>query len=83
MALCNPYRPRINLRAKTGHKSVLLLGVCKHCFSYSSFQNPVVSIQSKIPLYTVMEGQILKLRLQYFGHLMRRLPGKDLDVGKM
>ena len=30
-----------------------------------------------------LEGQILKLRLQYFGHLMRRLLGKDLDVGKV
>ena len=27
-----------------------------------------------------LEGQILKLRLQYFGHLVRRLPGKDPDV---
>ena len=31
----------------------------------------------------LLEGQILKLRLQYFGHLMRRLPGKDPDVGKV
>ena len=30
-----------------------------------------------------LEGQILKLRLQYFGHLMIRLPGKDPDVGKV
>ena len=30
-----------------------------------------------------LEGQILKLRLQYFGHLMRRLPGKDPDAGKL
>ena len=30
-----------------------------------------------------LEGQILKLRLQYFGHLMRRLSGKDADVGKV
>ena len=30
-----------------------------------------------------LERQILKLRLQYFGHLMRRLPGKNPDVGKV
>ena len=30
-----------------------------------------------------VEGQILKPRLQYFGHLMTRLPGKDPDVGKV
>ena len=29
-----------------------------------------------------LEGHILKLRLQDFGHLMRRLPGEDPDVGK-
>ena len=28
------------------------------------------------------EGLLLKLKLQYFGHLMRRVIGKDLDAGK-
>ena len=34
------------------------------------------------PKYS-LEGLILKLKLQYFGHLMRRVDfGKDPDVGK-
>ena len=33
--------------------------------------------------YTTEEGLILKLKLQYFGHLMQReLVGKDPDAGK-
>ena len=41
-----------------------------------------LSILKEISPECSLEGQILKLRLQYFGHLMRRLPGKDPDVGK-
>ena len=41
-----------------------------------------LSILKEINPECSLEGQILKLRLQYFGHLMRRLPGKDPDVGK-
>ena len=29
-----------------------------------------------------LEGPMLKLKLQYFGHLMRRLIGKDSDAGR-
>ena len=29
-----------------------------------------------------LEGLMLKLKLQYFGHLMQRLIGKDTDDGK-
>ena len=29
-----------------------------------------------------LEGMMLKLKLQYFGHLMRRLTGKDSDAGR-
>ena len=29
-----------------------------------------------------LEGLILKLKLQYFGHMKRRLIGKDPDTGK-
>ena len=29
-----------------------------------------------------LEGLMLKLKLQYFGHLMRRLIGKDPDAGR-
>ena len=29
-----------------------------------------------------LEGLMLKLKLQYFGHLMLRLIGKDPDAGK-
>ena len=29
-----------------------------------------------------LEGLVLKLKLQYFGHLMERLTGKDPDAGK-
>ena len=29
-----------------------------------------------------LEGMMLKLKLQYFGHLMRRLIGKDSDAGR-
>ena len=42
-----------------------------------------LSILKEINPECSLEGQILKLRLQYYGHLMRRLPGKDPDVGKM
>ena len=33
------------------------------------------------PKYS-LEGLMLKLKLQYFGHLMERLTGKDPDAGK-
>ena len=42
-----------------------------------------LSILKEINPECSLEGQILKLRLQYFGHLMRRLLGKDCDVGKV
>ena len=29
-----------------------------------------------------LEGMMLKLRLQYFGHLMRRVDSKDCDAGR-
>ena len=29
-----------------------------------------------------LEGLILRLKLQYFGHLIQRLIGKDPDAGK-
>ena len=29
-----------------------------------------------------LEGMMLKLKLQYFGHLMRRVIGKDTDAGR-
>ena len=29
-----------------------------------------------------LEGLMLKLKLQYFGHLMQRLIGKDPDAGR-
>ena len=29
-----------------------------------------------------LEGMMLKLKLQYFGHLIRRVIGKDFDAGK-
>ena len=38
-----------------------------------------LSILKEIIPECSLEGQILKLRLQYFGHLMRR---EDPDVGK-
>ena len=34
------------------------------------------------PKYS-LEGLMLKLKLQYFGHLMRRAIGKDPDAGKV
>ena len=42
-----------------------------------------LSILKEINPESSQEGQILKLRLQDFGHLMRRLPGKNPDVGKV
>ena len=42
-----------------------------------------LSILKEINPECSLEGQILKLRLQYFGHLMRRLLGKDRDAGKV
>ena len=40
------------------------------------------SILKEISLGISLEGMMLKLKLQYFGHLMRRLTGKDPDAGK-
>ena len=42
------------------------------------------SILKEINLEYSLEGLMLKLKLQYFGHLMRRtgLIGKDPDAGK-
>ena len=39
------------------------------------------SILKDISLGCSLEGMMLKLKLQYFGHLMRRV-GKDSDAGK-
>ena len=40
------------------------------------------SIQKKINPEYSLEGLLLKLILQYFGHLMGRADSKDLDAGK-
>ena len=40
------------------------------------------SIQKEINLEYSMEGLLLKLKFQYFGHLMRRVIGKGPDAGK-
>ena len=40
------------------------------------------SILKEISPKCSLEGQMLKLKLQYFGHLMRKLTRKDPDAGK-
>ena len=40
------------------------------------------SILKEISPECSLEGLMLKLKLQYFGHLMRRLIGKDLEAGR-
>ena len=41
------------------------------------------SILKEISLGISLEGMMLKLKLQYFGHLMRRVDsGKDSDAGR-
>ena len=40
------------------------------------------SILKEISPGCLLEGLMLKLKLQYFGHLMWRLIGKDSDAGK-
>ena len=40
------------------------------------------SIQKEINLECPLEGLMLKLKIQYFGHLIRRHTGKDPDDGK-
>ena len=40
------------------------------------------SIVKEISPEYSLEGLMLKLKLQYFGHLMQRLIGKDPDAGK-
>ena len=41
------------------------------------------SILKEISLGCSLEGMMLKLKLQYFGHLMRRVDiGKDSDAGR-
>ena len=42
-----------------------------------------LSILKEINFECSLEGQILKLRFQYIGHLMRRLPEIDLNAGKV
>ena len=48
-------------------------------------RRPNLSILKEISPECSLEGQILKLRLQYFGHLMRREDSleKTLMLGKM
>ena len=41
----------------------------------------LVNPKGNNPEYS-LEGMMLKLKLQYFGHLMQRLIGKDTDAGK-
>ena len=44
---------------------------------------PVQSILKEISLRGSLEGLMLKLKLQYFGHLMRRVDSlKDSDAGR-
>ena len=46
-------------------------------------RRPNQSILKEISPGISLEGMMLKLKLQYFGHLMRRvLIGKDPDVGR-
>ena len=40
------------------------------------------SILKEISPGISLEGMMLKLKLQYFGHLMRRILGKDSDAGR-
>ena len=40
------------------------------------------SILKEINSEYLLEGLMLKLKLQYFGHLMQRAIGKDPDAGK-
>ena len=40
------------------------------------------SILKEISPGISLEGMMLKLKLQYFGHLMERLIGKDSDAGR-
>ena len=40
------------------------------------------SILKEISTGCSLEGMMLKLKLQYFGHLMRRVIGKDTDAGR-
>ena len=40
------------------------------------------SILKEINLGISLEGLMLKLKLQYFGHLMQRVDSKDSDAGR-
>ena len=40
------------------------------------------SILKEISPGISLEGMMLKLKLQYFGHLMQRLIGKESDAGR-
>ena len=45
-------------------------------------RRPNQSILKEINPEYSLEGLMLKLKLQYFGHLMQRAIGKDPDAGK-
>ena len=45
-------------------------------------RRPNQSILKEISPGISLEGMMLKLKLQYFGHLMRRILGKDSDAGR-
>ena len=54
-----------------------------HCFYHNIYIAPNQSILKEISLGISLEGMMLKLKLQYFGHLMRRVDslGKTLMLG--
>ena len=52
----------------------------KNIMSFARRSNQ--SILEEISSGCSLEGMMLKLKLQYFGRLMRRLTGKDSDAGR-
>ena len=79
---------RIELQRKLSTEELMLLNCSVGEDSWESFGvqgDPTSPSQRKSVLNTSLEGLMLKLKLQYFGHLMRRTDSleKTLMLGKI
>ena len=77
---------RVGLQRKLSSEELMLLncGVGENSSESLGLQgDPTSPILKEISPEYSLEGLMLKLELQYFGHLMQRIDiGKDPDAGK-
>ena len=67
------------------HESVITVYMCVYIYVYTHAGRSNQSILKEINPECSLEGLMLKLKLQYFGHLMRRADSleKTLMLGKI